>query len=95
MTRDLLLAADGSLYGIGAAIVIAIAGFAYTVYSGVRADRRNVMSSAGQAMNERINDLVRQVDEYKAEARECADARKQLEQENLRLMRELLKKNGG
>lgn len=87
--------ADNSVYGIGAAIVIAAAGFAYTIYNGVRTDRRSSTSSFESAMNERITDLVRQVEEAKAEARECSEQRRMLERENVRLMREIFKLENG
>lgn len=96
MTHSALLAAtDGSVYGIGAAIVIAMAGFIYTVYNGVRQDRRSGMGQIEGALNDRINDLVRQVQEAKEEARECANQRKVLERENLKLMREIFKLENG
>lgn len=82
------LVADDSFYGIGAAIVIAIAGFAYTVYNGVKTDRRSTMTAIEQALNTRIDDLVRQVNEWKEEANECAKQRAVLEREQRVLMQE-------
>ncbi len=96
--RDALVVAAGdqSLYGVGAAIVIAMAGFAYTVYSGVRSDRRSSATQVEGELNDRVLDLIRQRDEAKETAKECAEQRSALERENLRLMRELFRaQNGG
>jgi len=91
----LMVAVDPSFYGVGAAIVIAMGGFAYTVYSGARTDRRAADAQAIGMLNSRIDDLCRQVDEAKAEAKECATQRKELEQTNLRLMAEVFRLRNG
>ncbi len=91
----LVSAGDQSIYGIGAAIVIAMAGFVYTVYSGVRSDRRSSATQIEGELNDRVADLIRQRDEWKESARKCAEQLEVVERDRLRLMREVFKHENG
>lgn len=78
------LLADNGIYGIGAAIVIAIGGFAYTVYNGVRTDRRT------ETYHE-LDELYRRLERAETDLKECSAARDRLEK---RIVRLLMDRNG-
>ncbi len=92
---SVVAAGDQSLYGVGAAIIIAMAGFAYTVYSGVQSDKRSSATQIEGELNDRVADLIRQRDEWKESARKCAEQLEVVERDRLRLMREVFKLENG
>lgn len=90
MMVSALLAAEDSLYGIGVAIVIAVGGFCYTIYNGVRTDRKATFRDVETAMNQRITDLKSQVDELRDGLDDCTKQRRNLEREKRDMMEENL-----
>jgi hypothetical protein len=91
--NDVLLAASGDYSIPLAAFIVSAAALAYGIFG---AGRWNRMSSIESAMNDRINDLVRQLqaakDEHtdmRRELADCARRCKRLEGENWKLSRRL------
>ena len=87
-----LVLADTSLYAIPLAALIVSA---CTLVYGAMGGRRATMTGIEASLNNRLTDLVRQVDELKDERDECARQRAALERENIVLMRQVMNlKNG-
>ena len=85
MTPDVLAAAGD--YSIPlAAFIVSAAGLAYGIFG---AGRWNRMSSLEQAMNNRIEDLIRQLDDARGQLHDCASRCAKLEKENWKLARRI------
>ena len=87
-----LVLADASLYAVPlAALIVSMCALVYGAMGG----RRATMTGIEASLNNRLTDLVRQVDELKEELHECTRQRAALERENIVLMRQVMNlKNG-
>ena len=92
MTGSSLVISDATVYAVPlAALIVSVAALVYGAMGG----RRSTMSSIETSLNNRLTDLVRQVDELKEELHDCTKQRAALERENIALMRQVMNlKNG-
>jgi cell division protein FtsB len=74
-----------------AALIVSAAALVYGAIGG----RRTTMTGIEASLNNRLTDLVRQVDELKEELHECTRQRASLERENIALMRQVMNLRDG
>ena len=72
-------------------LILSTATLIYNAVSG----KRQTMSGLEASLNNRLTDLVRQVDELKEELHECTRQRASLERENIALMRQVMNLRNG
>lgn len=93
MTADVFVLAVSSDYAIPlAAFIVSAVGFAYGVWGSGRWSR---MSGLEEAMAHRIDDLTGQIKELREQNRDCARRCRDLESENLAMLRKLAKMENG
>jgi hypothetical protein len=87
-----VLAAADATYAIPlAALIVSAAALVYGAMGG----RRSTMTGIEASLNNRLTDLVRQVDDLRDDLKECVSQRAALERENVALMRQVMHlKNG-
>ncbi len=75
-----------------AAVILSAAGLGYGIFG---TGRRDASSSLEQAMSDRITDLTNQVAALRDDNKECARRCRDLERENLGMLRKLAKMENG
>ena len=87
------LLASGSEYAIPlAALIVSIAVTVYSVFGG---GRWNKLTSFEEIQAERIKDLVGQLDKLREDNKDCARRCRDLERENLLMLRKLARIENG